>query len=63
MSLYHITRLNRRQRREGARLLLAMREVYPGDVDGALYRDARKLNPKLPEPRMHNVRIHDASET
>lgn len=40
--------MNRQQRREAARLLLRMREVYPGDFDNRLYEDARKLNPKLP---------------
>jgi hypothetical protein len=46
----HPSGLNRAQRREAVRLLLAMREVYPGDVDNALYLDAMKLDRKLPPP-------------
>ena len=46
----HISGLNRKQRREAVKLLLAMRSVYPGDVDGAMYRDAMKLDRKLPPP-------------
>jgi hypothetical protein len=57
----HISGLNRRERREAVRLLLAMREVYPGDVDDALYREAMKLDRKLPPPRV--VHVYDASAT
>lgn len=55
----HASGLNRKQRREAVKLLLAMREVYPGDIDNALYRDAMKLDRKLPVP-LH-VQVYDAS--
>lgn len=56
----HPSGLNRKQRREAVKVLLAMRCIYPGDTDNRLYRDAMKLDRKLPP--VPNVTVTDASQ-
>lgn len=56
----HPSGLNRKQRREAVRLLLAMREFYPGDPNNALYKEAMKLDRRLPAPIA--VVVYDGSK-